>query len=118
MRSEPGRPEYLRLLIGLSVGLIGLIGFSLIFYAQPLRAAEDQNGRLEKTWKTLAALSEEERGAIDMARDTPRDANIPYLPAEAYPFRAPYTAEEMGFRPWNSRICPAGTAPRSKIWGC
>ena len=64
MRSEPGRIKYL---LGLSVGLIGLLGCSLVFYAQPLWAEENQNGRAERTWKTLAELSEEERSAIDMA---------------------------------------------------
>ena len=110
MRSQPGRIEYLGHLIGLSVGLIGLLGCSLVFYVQPLWAAENQNGRPEKTWKTLAELSDEERVEIDMAQDTPRDTNIPYLPAEAYPFRAPYTAEEMGFR--------AMEFPHMPRWNC
>ena len=32
------------------------------------------------------------------ATAAPRDSTIPYIPAEAYPFEAPYTAEEMGYR--------------------
>ena len=51
-----------------------------------------------KTWKSLLELSEEERAQIDLSTDTPRHAEIPYLPAEPYPFTPPYTAEEMGFR--------------------
>jgi len=50
------------------------------------------------TWKTVSELSETERAAIDLRTDTPRDSQIPYLPAEKYPFSSPYTAEEMGYR--------------------
>jgi len=51
-----------------------------------------------RTWKTVGELSEAERAAIDLRTDTPRDSQIPYLPAEKYPFSPPYTAEEMGYR--------------------
>lgn len=51
-----------------------------------------------RTWKYLHELSEDERRGIDSRTETPRDAQQPYLPAEAYPFTSPYTAEEMGFR--------------------
>ena len=51
-----------------------------------------------RTWKYLNELSEAERRNIDLRTDTPRDTTLPYLPAEPYPFTAPYTAEEMGFR--------------------
>ena len=51
-----------------------------------------------RTWKTVSELSETERAAIDLRTDTPRDSQIPYLPAEKYPFSPPYTAEEMGYR--------------------
>jgi len=50
-----------------------------------------------KTWKTIAELSPEEREDLDLRTDTPRDAQIPYLPAEPYPFSLPYTAEELGY---------------------
>lgn len=52
----------------------------------------------ERSWKYLNELSEEERRNLDLRTDTPRDARVPYLPAEPYPFKPPYTAEEMGFR--------------------
>ncbi len=52
---------------------------------------------LTKTWKTIAELSPEERAELDFRIDTPRDAHVPYLPAEAYPFSPPYTAEELGY---------------------
>ena len=51
-----------------------------------------------RTWKYLNELSEDERRNIDPRTDTPRDATLPYLPAEPYPFTPPYTAEEMGIR--------------------
>ncbi len=51
-----------------------------------------------RSWKYLNELSEEERQHIDLRTETPRDATLPYLPAESYPFTPPYTAEEIGFR--------------------
>jgi hypothetical protein len=51
-----------------------------------------------RSWKYLRELSEEERKNIDLRAETPRDATLPYLPAEPYPFTPPYTAEEMGIR--------------------
>ena len=50
-----------------------------------------------KTWKTLDELSADERATIDPRLETPRDAQISYLPAEQYPFTPPYTAEELGY---------------------
>ena len=50
-----------------------------------------------RTWKTVQELSEHELEQIDLRTETPRDATVPYLPAEPYPFAPPYTAEEMGF---------------------
>jgi hypothetical protein len=43
-------------------------------------------------------MSVEEKANIDLRTETPRDASMPYLPAEKYPFEPPYTAEEMGYR--------------------
>lgn len=53
---------------------------------------------IHRTWKTLSELSAEELQNIDQSTDTPRHPEVPYLPAEAYPFTPPYTAEEMGYR--------------------
>jgi len=50
-----------------------------------------------RTWKTLEELSPEERAELDVRLETPRDAQLPYLPAEPYPFSPPYTAEELGY---------------------
>ena len=58
-------------------------------------SAEDNESR---TWRTLAELSEEELARFDFSTDTPRHADIPYMPAEAYPFEPPYTPEEVGYR--------------------
>src|SRR5215216_5128878 len=51
-----------------------------------------------KTWKAVAELSAEEKAGLDLHTDSPRDGQFPYLPAEKFPFTAPYTAEEMGLR--------------------
>ncbi len=55
-------------------------------------------GAAEQTWRTVEQLSEAERALFDPSATAPRDAALPYLPAEAWPFTAPYTAEEMGYR--------------------
>ncbi len=52
----------------------------------------------QRTWKTVEEMSEGELVQVQLEGDTPRHAQIPYLPAEAYPFVPPYTAEEMGYR--------------------
>ncbi len=50
-----------------------------------------------KTWRPVDELSAEELKTIDLRENTPRDAEIPYLPAEPYPFSVPYTAEELAY---------------------
>jgi hypothetical protein len=50
------------------------------------------------TWRGLDQLTDDERAQLDFATNTPRDAKLDYLPAEPWPFKAPYTAEEMGYR--------------------
>lgn len=54
-----------------------------------------------KTWRGLEALTPTERERIDLRDDTPRDAEVSHLPAEKYPFEAPYSAEEIGYRLMN-----------------
>lgn len=51
-----------------------------------------------RTWRTVDELSVQEQARLDLRTDTPRDAQVPYLPAEKFPFAAPYSAEEMGIR--------------------
>ena len=67
------------------------VGSSWALLSTPVRAES-------RTWKYLRELSDDERRAIDLRTDTPRDAKLPYFPAEPYPFTPPYTAEEMGIR--------------------
>lgn len=50
------------------------------------------------TWKRVSAFSPEEEALIDWRTETPRSDVVPYLPAEPYPFEAPFTAEELGYR--------------------
>ncbi|MBI3245812.1 MAG: outer membrane lipoprotein-sorting protein [Deltaproteobacteria bacterium] len=75
-----------------SPSLVSLLLFVLLLCPSSLLAAESRN------WKYLSELSETERQNIDPRIETPRDATMPYLPAEPYPFTSPYTAEELGFR--------------------
>ena len=80
--------------------------------------AEETNDSRNRTWKTIADLSPQERQKLDLALDTPRHPQVPYLPAEPYPFTPPYTAEEMGYRlmeftsrpRWSSVFARAGAS--------
>ena len=58
----------------------------------------EQTQQTSRTWKTVEQMSAEELAQVQLEGDTPRHAQVPYLPAEAYPFVPPYTAEEMGYR--------------------
>jgi uncharacterized protein DUF1329 len=49
-------------------------------------------------WHLVRELTAEEQALFDPRTDTPRDPQMPYLPAERYPFVPPYTAEELGYR--------------------
>lgn len=103
------RKEFLQTGIVLIVCLMPLwIG------AQGVTSSKSQdgkkNGDTPKTWKTLDELSAEERAVFDLRAETPRDSQIPYLPAEKFPFSPPYTAEEMGIRSMEF--------PHSPFWNC
>ena len=90
------------MITGIIVSLFLLCGFS------PVHAGEDDNHG--KTWKAVDELSAEEKTTLDLRVETPRDAQIPYLPLERFPFIPPYTAEEMGLR--------AMEFPHSPFWNC
>ena len=75
--------------------LVMVFGFLLLSFDT---FARDNAGARQRTWRTLAELTEEERALFDPRTDTPRDTRYPYIPAERYPFESPYTAEEMGYR--------------------
>ena len=69
-----------------------LVAFLLLLVFEPGQA------ETARTWKSFSELTEAERAEIDPRTNTPRDPQIPYLPAEKYPFSPPYTAEELGYR--------------------
>ena len=70
------------------------IKISLLIVLVTATHAQDQ----KSNWKTVDQISAEDRALFDPNHATPRDASIPYIPAEKFPFKAPYTAEEMGYR--------------------
>jgi Protein of unknown function (DUF1329) len=69
-----------------------------LLFLCPTAWVAGEDGVPGKTWKTPAELSEAEKTQIDLSPDTPRDPQVPYLPAERFPFSPPYTPEEMGLR--------------------
>jgi hypothetical protein len=108
------RKEFVWVVIVVALGLMPLWaaaqgGKSLESRVQSLESAKG-NGIKPKTWKTLAELSAEEKASLDLRDETPRDAQLPYLPAERFPFSPPYTAEEMGIRSMEF--------PHSPFWDC
>ena len=73
--------------------------WGLLAVAVPAQSDSNEVGDAEaQTWRNLEQLTSWEKQRVDLRRSTPRDARVGYLPAEAFPFTAPYTAEEMGFR--------------------
>ena len=78
-----------------AVRLVVLLVLAAVLAAHRPVAAQET---AQRSWKTLDELSGQELQAIDRATDTPRHPEVPYLPAEAYPFTPPYTAEEMGYK--------------------
>lgn len=76
-----------------SIFLLTTVGLFISF--GPCKQAYAQTRT--KTWKTVEELSPEERAELNFRAETPRDPQIPYLPAEPYPFSSPYTAEELGY---------------------
>ncbi len=72
-----------------------LLLWGILLWALPVGAGERNQRR---TWYRVSELSEAELELIDLRTETPRDPEVPYLPAERFPFAPPYTAEEMGLR--------------------
>jgi hypothetical protein len=66
------------------------IATSIFIFNSPVSA--------EQTWRTVDQMSAEDKRLFDPNVLAERDPQIPYVPAEKYPFSAPYTAEEMGYR--------------------
>jgi hypothetical protein len=76
-----------------------------------------QNHNGERTWKTLAELSADEKAHLDLSENTPRHSEIPYLPAEPYPFKPPFTAEEMGYRMMEFTQRPRWSCALANLFG-
>ena len=76
-----------------------------------------ENGDKPRLWKTLGELSPESLAQIDPRTDAPRHVEYPYLPAEAYPFTAPYTAEEMGYRSMEFTQRPRWSCALANLFG-
>ncbi len=72
-----------------------LVGWVAVPCAGPT-GAEDT-----RTWRTPDEMGALERARVDWEGDGPRDAETSYMPAETYPFEAPYSAEQIGYRLMN-----------------
>jgi hypothetical protein len=88
------------------------------FVEAPVNAlAADSPAPSGRTWKTVEELSPQELQEVDLSTNTPRHPQTPYLPAEPYPFTAPYTAEEMGYRLMEFTQRPRWSCAFANLWG-
>ena len=87
-----------------------LLAALLVFHTPTWADDTSVAPQAERSWRLLSELTPEERQRLDFSTDTPRDATIPYMPAEPYPFEPPYTPEEIGFR--------AMEFPHMPRWNC
>ncbi len=87
-----------------------LLFFAAVSFVTWPHLASSAGDESSRTWRLLSELPEEALERIDLSADTPRDGQMPYLPAEPYPFLPPYTAEEMGYR--------AMEFPHMPHWNC
>lgn len=78
--------------------------------------ASDHSGE-SRSWKTVQELSPEELAHVDFRTETPRQTECPYLPAEPYPFTAPYTPEEMGYRMMEFTQRPRWSCALANLFG-
>jgi hypothetical protein len=60
--------------------------FVLLFFFCLGVKVEGAAGAEERSWRTVSELSAEELEQIDLTQETLRDPQIPYIPAEPYPF--------------------------------
>jgi hypothetical protein len=77
---------------------LSVLSVALLLFLGAATHADEPPARADKTWKRVSEFSPEEKARIDWRSEIPRNAEIPYIPAEPFPFEAPYSAEEMGFR--------------------
>ncbi len=78
--------------------------------------AEETNSSRNRTWKTVEESSPQELQKLDLETHPPRHPQVPYLPAEPYPFTPPYTAEEMGYRLMEFTSRPRWSAVFARAW--
>src|SRR6266852_919413 len=97
--------------------LVLLLTLVLVVSAFTRASAAEMVRSQERSWKTVDELSPEELREVDLATDTPRHAQIPYMPAEPYPFTAPYTAEEIGYRAMEFPQRPRWSCVYANLWG-
>ena len=71
----------------------------------------------DRTWKTVDELSPQELREVDLSTNPPRHQTTPYLLAEEYPFTAPYSAEEMGYRSMEFTQRPRWSCAFANLWG-
>jgi hypothetical protein len=84
----------------LRTALVGLSG-ALAVLISLTAASEELDAVAKRSWTRTAELPPQERALIDSRSDAPRDPEIPYLPAEQYPFEPPFTGEELAYRMMN-----------------
>jgi len=100
-----------------SFWLLATLAPTLTISTLPRVFAEDLHRLPARTWKTVDELSSQELGNVDLSTNAPRHTQAPYLPAEPYPFSAPYTAEEMGYRVMEFTQRPRWSCVFANVWG-
>jgi len=104
-----GRQARLVLLVSVMMSVTG----ALSHHAEMSEAATSQG----RTWKLVEEMFPEEVKGVELRTDTPRHPQLPYMPAEAYPFAPPYTAEEMGYRLMEFTQRPRWSCMFANVWG-
>src|SRR5262249_34951089 len=100
-----------------SFWLIPLFVLGLLGSLSGWSCAADAPAAQVRTWKTVDELSPQEIKDVDLSTNTPRHPEIPYMPAESYPFTTPYTAEEMGYRLMEFTQRPRWSCVYANAWG-
>jgi len=90
---------------------------TLILGVLPRTYADGTLPAQTRTWKPVDELSPQELREVDLSTNTPRHGQVPYLPAESYPFTVPYTAEEMGYRMMEFTQRPRWSSVFANVWG-
>ena len=87
------------MLMGKPMGCV--LAAALSLFSASTSHADQALVRASRAWKRVSEFSPAEKALIDWRSETARDPEMPYLPAERYPFEAPFTAEELGYRLMN-----------------